>query len=91
MVEAGLHSLGKIVIYIARDKPLLAESFRREVFHRAGLLADFPRLGRIVPEFSDPNRRELLYGDYRLIFRVKPRLKRIQILLIIHGKRILRH
>lgn len=61
--------------YIARDKPIAAENFRREVFRRVGLLADFPRLGRVVPEFCDPNRRELLYGNYRLIYRLKPRLK----------------
>jgi plasmid stabilization system protein ParE len=76
--------------YIAQDKPLAAEKFRDEAFAHADLLKQAPQLGRIVPEKGNPNIRELLHGNYRIIYRVRPRLKKVQIVLVWHGKRLLR-
>jgi len=82
--------LGQIVKYIALDKPIAAEKFRDEAFAHADLLKKAPQLGRVVPEEGNPNIRELLHRNYRIIYRVRPRLKKIQIVLIWHGKRLLR-
>jgi len=76
--------------YIAQDKPIAAERFRDEAFVHADLLKKAPQLGRIVPEKGNPNIRELLHGNYRIIYRVRPRLKKVQIVLVWHGKRLLR-
>lgn len=86
----GLNSLGQIIKFIARDKPMAAQKFRDEIFSHINLLKRAPQLGRIVPEERNPNIRELLHGNYRIIYRVRPRLKKIQIILVWHGKRILR-
>jgi plasmid stabilization system protein ParE len=82
--------LGQIVKYIAQDKPAAAEKFRDEVFAHINLLKKAPQLGRIVPEEGNPNIRELLHGNYRIIYRIRPRLKKIQVILTWHGKRLLR-
>lgn len=41
--------------------------------------------GRVVPEFSDTNIRELLIRDYRLIYKIEETC--IIIIALIHGKR----
>ncbi len=58
--KTAKRSLNQIVDFIAKDKPLAAEKFRQEVVRKVGLLKKAPRLGRIVPEFGNPIRRELL-------------------------------
>jgi plasmid stabilization system protein ParE len=33
-------------------------------------LADFPEIGRMVPEFRQPNLREIICRSYRIIYRL---------------------
>jgi plasmid stabilization system protein ParE len=44
-------------------------------------------IGRIVPEIRNKQFRELIYGNYRIIYRIEK--KQISILTIRHGKQIL--
>ncbi|MGM0539773.1 MAG: type II toxin-antitoxin system RelE/ParE family toxin [Thermodesulfobacteriota bacterium] len=37
-------------------------------------LTSFPNSGRIVPEIRDPVIREIVFGSYRIIYRVKDNL-----------------
>ncbi|MES4785391.1 MAG: type II toxin-antitoxin system RelE/ParE family toxin [Nitrospiraceae bacterium] len=46
---------------------------------------DAPESGRIVPETNDPNFREVILGNYRLIYRL--RSGDVQILTVHHGAR----
>jgi toxin ParE1/3/4 len=46
-------------------------------------LIDYPRVGRIVPKYDDPNLRELIVAPYRLIYRTTP--EHIDILAVFHG------
>jgi toxin ParE1/3/4 len=48
-------------------------------------LKDFPRLGRVAPEADEETIRELLYQNYRIIYRIKNEL--IEVLTVIHGRR----
>jgi len=41
----------------------------------------------MVEEWQDPNIREILYGNYRVIHRVRDNL--VQIMIVIHGARLL--
>ncbi|HBL16360.1 MAG TPA: hypothetical protein DD417_06265 [Elusimicrobia bacterium] len=50
-------------------------------------MAAFPRSGRVVPELCDPTVRELILGNYRLVYRVKA--KCIQLLTVYHGARLM--
>ncbi|HKB68739.1 MAG TPA: type II toxin-antitoxin system RelE/ParE family toxin [Pyrinomonadaceae bacterium] len=42
-------------------------------------------VGRIVPEKNDENVRELIYQNYRIIYRIKR--DQIELLTVIHGAR----
>ena len=71
--------------YIARDSEVYASSFVQRIILAADRLSDFPRLGRVVPEADQETIRELLYHNYRIIYRIKSEL--IEILTVIHGRR----
>ena len=77
----------EIADYIAQDKPAAAEKWIDTVFSKVEQLKSSPEIGRIVPEISDSQFRELIYGNYRIIYRIET--KQISILTIRHGRQIL--
>ncbi len=83
--EPAIEDLRNLHGYIARDSEVYASSFVERIILAAEKLSDFPRLGRVVPEADQENIRELLYQNYRIIYRVESEL--IEILTILHGHR----
>lgn len=77
----------EIAAYIAQDNPVAAEKWVEAVFTEVERLKSFPESGRIVPETNNPNFRELIYGNYRIIYRRGE--KQVSILTIRHGRQIL--
>lgn len=77
----------EIAEYIAQDKPLAAEKWINTVFSKIAQLETSPEIGRVVPEIGNKQFRELIYGNYRIIYRVEK--EHIFILTIRHGKQIL--
>jgi toxin ParE1/3/4 len=71
--------------YIAKDSPAAARRWVDELFAVASSLARLPERGRRVPDLSRPGLRELLYGNYRIVYRVDSR--RIAILTVPHLRR----
>jgi len=57
------------------------------VFRKAVDLKSFPESGRIIPETENKSIRELIYDNYRLIYRLEG--KRNSALTVRHGKQIL--
>jgi addiction module RelE/StbE family toxin len=77
----------EIAEYIARDKPSAAEKWVNTIFSKVEQLRSSPEIGRIVPEIRNEQFRELIYGNYRIIYRIEK--KQISILTIRHGRQIL--
>jgi addiction module RelE/StbE family toxin len=77
----------EIAEYIAQDNPAAAEKWIDAVFSSVERLTTFPESGRIVPEINSLAIRELLYGNYRIIYRIEE--KQLSILTIRHGRQIL--
>ncbi|MCD6292367.1 MAG: type II toxin-antitoxin system RelE/ParE family toxin, partial [Deltaproteobacteria bacterium] len=73
--------------YIAKDKPTVAQNWIDKIFQKVDLLKSSPKLGRVVPEVRRKDVRELIFGNYRIIYRVEN--TSISILTIRHGKQIL--
>lgn len=71
--------------YIAQDHPAAARRWVDGLFATAGTLSGLPERGRLVPELQRPDVRELLYGHYRIVYRVEPR--RVAILTVRHLRR----
>ncbi len=77
----------EIADYIAQDKPSAAEKWIDTVFSKVEQLKSSPESGRIVPEINDNQFRELIYGNYRIIYRIET--KQISIITVRHGRQIL--
>ena len=74
--------------YISRDSVFYAAAFVQETLDVSRSLNDFSERGRVVPEFGDPNIRELFVKEYRLIYSIEE--DRIVLLGLVHGKRDLK-
>jgi toxin ParE1/3/4 len=77
----------EIAKYIAQDNPSAAKKWVKTFFDKVQLLISSPQSGRVAPETHSDDIRELLYGNYRIIYRLEE--KRISILTVRHGKQIL--
>ena len=77
----------EIAVYIAQDKPAAAEKWINTVFSKVEQLESSPEIGRIVPEIRNEQFREIIYGNYRIVYRVEK--EQISILTIRHDKQIL--
>ncbi len=69
-VEA-IERLKEIDAYIAESSPVEAERFIDLLLERGDSLAEFPESGRKVPEYDLEDFRELIEGNYRIIYRVR--------------------
>ncbi|MCX5805812.1 MAG: type II toxin-antitoxin system RelE/ParE family toxin [Proteobacteria bacterium] len=83
----AIDRVSEIATYIAQENPAAAEKWVDTVFRKVEDLQDFPESGRVVPETENKAIRELIYGNYRLIYRLEE--KRISVLTVRHGKQIL--
>ncbi len=79
--------LREIALRIATDRPSIAEDYCLELISFAETAGDFPRLGRIVPEFEDQRLREIIRPPYRIIYELLPQHPRPVIMRIWHGAR----
>lgn len=77
--------LEEICDYIARDSEHYASLFAKRIVAAIRRLQEFPEVGRVVPEYADPGLRELLYGRYRVVYRLTQ--DAIEIAAICHGAR----
>ncbi|MGD9159890.1 MAG: type II toxin-antitoxin system RelE/ParE family toxin [Desulfobacteraceae bacterium] len=77
----------EIVDYISQDKPSAAEKWIDTAFSKVEQLKSSLEIGRIVPEIKNGQFREIIYGNYRIIYRIEK--KQISILTIRHGMQIL--
>jgi toxin ParE1/3/4 len=61
--------------FIALDKPSAADKWVNDVFDRTDLLGSQPEFGREVPELLGSNYREVIFGSYRIIYKVENEIK----------------
>jgi len=83
----AVERMTEIKDYISRDNPTAALKWAKAVFDIIENIQDFPFMGRIVPEANRKEIRELLFKNYRIIYRVGT--DHISILTIRHGKQLL--
>jgi toxin ParE1/3/4 len=85
----SLDRLTEIEEFIAKDNAARAVKFVDDIIaHAESVLTGEPRIGRIVPEISNPAIRELLFRKYRIVYRVNK--SSVEILTVFEGHRLLR-
>lgn len=65
--------LDDAITYVAQDSPPAAERLLIQALDAASSLDAFSERGRVVPEFNQPNVREILVQRYRLLYEVPRR------------------
>lgn len=87
--DFAIEDLKSIHEHISKDSKLYADRFIEKLIGRVDQLEIFPSSGRIVPEFDKETLRELIEGNYRIIYRIHP--DHIDITRVQHTSRLLTH
>lgn len=77
--------LEQICEFIAQDSEIVVRIFATKILKIVEDIPLFPKSGRIVPEYNDKNLREHIFGNYRIVYRLKKDL--IEIAAICHSAR----
>lgn len=86
--KEALLRLQDIEEYISADNPIAAIEFIDKLISLTETLTDNSQKGRIVPELSLENIRELLHKNYRIVYLVKK--NSIDILTVFEGHQLLK-
>lgn len=82
----ALKDVEAIADFISRDSDYYARMFTAEVFEIVERLELFPKSGRIVPELNRKAIKEIISGNYRIIYRIRNAF--IEILTVYHSARL---
>lgn len=85
--DEAREDLKGIVLYIRQYSPEAAQRMAAKIKEKATRLELFPDSGRILPEYPDLPFREIIVGNYRVIYEYKE--GRVEILTVRHSKRLL--
>lgn len=80
--------LEAIANFISCDSPHYASILVMDVLDAVEQLELFPDSGRIVPELNEASIRELILGNYRIVYRIRYSI--IEILTVYHSARLLK-
>ncbi len=86
--DFAIENLNDIGDYIEKDSFRYAQIVVNFLFSAADILEQHPLAGRMVPEFEDKNIRELVRGNYRIVYRILNE-NRIDIVTVHHSARLL--
>lgn len=84
----AVEDLETIFDYISKDSPKYARIQIIRIQSIIKVLKKQPRLGRVVPEIENEKIRELILGNYRIIYRLSSD-KTVEVLTIHHSSRLL--
>jgi toxin ParE1/3/4 len=83
----ALDDFDALLEYISRDAPMAARRFGQKLFDKVELLQYNPLLGSFIQEDDSQTYREILQGNYRLIYRVDGDV--VYLITIHHAARLL--
>jgi toxin ParE1/3/4 len=82
----ALTRLLEIEDHIARDNRIAAVKLTERLVARTRALGDFPKMGRRASDLPGDGCRELLEGNYRIIYRVRSNV--VDVLTVFEGHRL---
>lgn len=81
----AVNDLESIREYIGKDSEVYATSFIEKILNAVDMLENYPEIGHKVAEANDPNIRELIFQNYRIMYRILHDV--VQIIGVIRGSR----
>ena len=86
--DLAIEDLQSIHEYISKDSKFYADRFVTKLINRVSQLENYPKSGRMVSEFGKDEIRELIEGNYRIIFRIQ--LDYVGVIRVCHSTRLLK-
>ena len=86
--ELSRDDLKDIFDYIAEDSKRYASITVNKIYNRAQDIVDNPYVGRIVPEFNIKSIREVIMGNYRIVYKIISDYQ-VDILRVYHSARLM--
>jgi addiction module RelE/StbE family toxin len=83
----ALNDLEALIAYISRDAPIAARRFAQKLLRRVEALEDQHLMGGVIREDQTKTYREVLQGNYRVIYRVAG--EQVIIVAVHHAARLL--
>ena len=81
----SLRDLDAIREYIAKDSEHYADLTIARIFSASERLLRFPQSGRMVPERDEPEIREVIVGNFRVVYRIRGEL--IEVATVFRGSK----
>ena len=82
----SVRDLESIREHIAQDSPLYATLVLQRLVRAPERLLDFPESGRVVPERSQNELREIIVRPFRLVYRVGG--DSVEVVTVFHASRL---
>ena len=77
--------LDAIAEFIARDSTYYAGLYVQSIMAHVEKLRDLPKSGRVVPEYGREDLREFIFGNSRIVHRLRGDL--IEVAAVVHAAR----
>lgn len=84
----ALHDLERIYRFYAEVAPAFAESLITTYFDKTEILAEFPKLGSVVPEYGQERIRQLVDNRYKIIYTIDDTTGNIHIARVLSNKQL---
>ena len=84
----AIQDVEAIRVHVARDSASYADLVVERLVAAVERLQDHPRSGRVVPELGDESIREVIHGNYRIVYRLRRDV--VEIATVFHGARLFR-
>ena len=89
LATSGLEDLAEIQRhYDSEGVPDAGRRIVAEIINHIQRLADYPEIGRVVPEFGTQNLRELIHPPFRIVYWREP--ETVSIVRVWRSERLLR-
>ena len=79
----SISDVESIKAHINRDSPHYASLLVGRIIAAVELAGNYPESGRVVPEVGDGTIREILWRNYRIVYRVRE--ANVEVVTIFHG------
>lgn len=86
--ELSTEDLKEIFDYISKDSVRYASITVNKIYNLAQDIIDNPYIGRIVPEINIKHIREVISGNYRIVYKIINEFQ-VDILRVYHSARLL--
>lgn len=68
--ERATEEIVSIAEYLEQFSEHYASVMVNKLYKKVGVLKQFPRLGRVIPEIQEEHYRELIEGNYRVMYEI---------------------